>query len=132
MGINQISLTGRCGKDPVSEVIGQNDTHKATFSLGVGELPRVKGGEWTTNWFICEGFGKTADKIDQKLRKGDLVAVNGKMEVQSWDASDGSGKRYKNVVHINWPDDVVIEPNDKQDGPAPAQNQSVQNQEEQW
>lgn len=127
MGINQINLTGRCGKDPVVETVGQNNTPKATFSLGVGEPPRVKGGEWGTNWFICEGFGKTADKIQQKLRKGDLVAVNGKMEVQSWDASDGSGKRYKNVVHINWPEDIVIEPIVSQDAPV-SQSQP----EEQW
>lgn len=110
MGTNIITLFGRCGKDPTIETVGGQNTKKGAFSLGVSRPPRKKGDPWPTDWFICEGFLKTADKIEEKLRKGDLVAVCGSMEVQSWDASDGSGKRYKNVVHINWPDNIIIEP----------------------
>ena len=44
MGINQVHLLGRCGRDPEIRTVGQNNLKVATFSLCTGGKYQTKDG----------------------------------------------------------------------------------------
>jgi single-strand DNA-binding protein len=123
MGANQVVLFGNCGKDPACKNVGENQTLIAEFSLATSKPSRTKG-KWDTTWHTVKAFGNTADKIQRLLRKGDFVAVNGEIEVESWQGQD-QVKKYRTVIKVMWPDSICIEQRDgKQSDPN--------DQREQW
>jgi single-strand DNA-binding protein len=107
--MNSIFLIGRAGKDPVCKEVGQNNTLIAEFSVATSEPPRQKGGEWTTTWHSVKCFSKTAEKVRNMLRKGDNVALAGRIEVESWEDKEGN-KKSRTVVLVRFDSDIVIEP----------------------
>jgi len=85
--MNKVILVGRIGKDPETYTF-KNGDKKVSFPLATSEKYK-KDGEWkeTTEWHNVVLYRET------KLRKGDLIEVEGKITTRSWDSPDG-GKRY--------------------------------------
>ena len=95
--MNSVNLIGRLTKDPQMGAIPQSQTAVAKFTVaiddGYGENKR-------TNFIPVTVFGKTAENCERFLKKGRLVAVEGKIQTGSYDKQDGS-KVYTTDVIAN-------------------------------
>ena len=73
MGVNNITILGNIGKDPIRRETSNGMTI-AAFSVGINE--KIKGEESTT-WFNCTAFGSKAEYILRSCQKGSGVFVEG-------------------------------------------------------
>ena len=92
--LNNVTIIGR-----VTQEIGENDfgyisTGTAKLSLHIANNEsRKKGEEWVdeTSFFDVTVWGKTAENLKAKIRKGLLVAVSGRIKQDRWE-KDGQKK----------------------------------------
>ena len=68
-------------------------TAKLSFSVAVNESRQVNG-QWQDepNYFKIVIFGKPAESLKDKIRKGLKIAINGKLKQNRWKAQDGSNR----------------------------------------
>jgi len=79
--LNNVSFTGRLGKDPEMRYLPSGDAvTKFPVAVGVGD---------DTIWFDVEVWGKAAESCNQYLRKGSRIAVNGSLRQDKWESDDG-------------------------------------------
>ena len=92
--MNKVILVGHLGKDPDVRYT-QNGNAVASFPLavnsGYGENKR-------TDWVNIIAWRKLAETVGNNLNKGRRVLVEGSLNVRSYEAKDGSGKRYVTEV----------------------------------
>ena len=89
---NTVRLTGNLGADPEVRHF-ESGSMKAQFSLAV-----YAGKDRPSEWFDCEAWGKTAERVAQMARKGYRVAIAGSLKQERWQAQDGAN-RSKVVVN---------------------------------
>jgi single-strand DNA-binding protein len=94
--MNHIILIGNVGRDP--EARGA-DGGIAKFSLAVDS--RKKGGEKDTQWFNCVAFRRTAEAILNHVKKGDTLAITGKLKTNTWE-KNGVKQLDVDVVVDTW------------------------------
>lgn len=94
--INSVVLVGRAGQDPEMRYF-ESGKVKTTFSVAVGRWS--KQGE-KTDWFNIELWDKQAEVAGEYVKKGGLVAIDGRLSIDKWTAQDGS-KRERTVVRAN-------------------------------
>ncbi|NJO00791.1 MAG: single-stranded DNA-binding protein [Bacteroidia bacterium] len=75
VGLNKIQLIGYVGKDPEYRVNTDRST-VATFDIGV----RGIGKNTETIWFSVQAWDKKADIVNDYVRKGDLVFIEGSVK----------------------------------------------------
>jgi len=98
---NKVQLIGNLGQTP--EIISfENGSKIAKLVLATNETYKNSKGEkiTETQWHNLVAWNKTADIVEQFLKKGQEVAVEGKLVHESYDAKDGS-KRYATKVKVN-------------------------------
>lgn len=78
--VNRATLVGNVGKDPEAHVT-QSGTKIVRFSLATNR--KVKDAE-RTDWHRITAFGKLADIIEQYVKKGDPVYIEGRIEYDSY------------------------------------------------
>lgn len=91
---NKVQLIGNLGKDP--EVINLEGGSKlAKFSLATNESYKNAKGEKVTDtqWHNVVAWGKTAEIAENYLKKGNEVAIEGKLVNRSYETKEGD-KRY--------------------------------------
>jgi single-strand DNA-binding protein len=81
MSINSVKLFGRLGQDP--EAIWSDNSLRTKGSLAV-TIDKT-----TTDWYALTAFGKTAQILANFVRKGEQVAIEGRIALSSW--VDGAG-----------------------------------------
>ena len=95
-GLNKTILTGRLAQDP--EVCYTKDEKPvAHFSLAVERIPG-KGGEKTVDFINCLAWGPLAKTCGEYLKKGRMVAVEGRLQIRKYDGKDGVKKTSSEVV----------------------------------
>lgn len=82
--LNVITLTGRLGRDPVLRTI-RDGLVVCKFSLAV----RDPDDPTTTSWFDVEVWGSLARTVASIARKGALVGVVGRVDMNAWTTRDG-------------------------------------------
>lgn len=87
--INRCILVGRLTRDPESRR-AQSGTTVTRFSLAIDRIAR-QGQEKQTDFINCVAFGKTAEYMEQYIRKGYLVGVDGRIQTGSYE--DNTGRR---------------------------------------
>jgi single-strand DNA-binding protein len=94
--MNHVELMGHVGGEVRVKVFDNGDK-VADFGLATTEKWR-KGDEWQerTTWHNVKGNKFAADAIE-KLEKGDLVLVEGKINTEEWKTKEGE-KRSKTVI----------------------------------
>lgn len=94
MSYNKVILIGRLGKDPEVKTVGEGNK-VAELSLATSETYKDRAGEKQskTEWHKCIFWGNIAGVIEQYLKKGSQIAVEGKIEYRSYEDKDGA-KRY--------------------------------------
>lgn len=81
MSINSVQLFGRLGQDP--EAIWSDSGLRTKGSLAV-TIDKT-----TTDWYALTAFGKTAEILANFVRKGEQVAIEGRLSLSGW--VDGAG-----------------------------------------
>jgi len=91
-GINLVTLGGSVGQDPVIREAGNSKV--ATFSIAVNEEYKNKQGEkvQNTHWFNCEAWAGLAGLIEQYVKKGSNVYVQGTLAMDKYDDKDGNSR----------------------------------------
>jgi single-strand DNA-binding protein len=71
----------------------------ANFAGGIQE-GKDKDGNWINNAIDCEAWGKSAELIVNKLKKGDSILVTGPIRRQEWNDKETGAKRSKHVLSV--------------------------------
>ncbi|OQX79478.1 MAG: single-stranded DNA-binding protein [Bacteroidetes bacterium 4484_249] len=98
---NRVQLIGHLGKDPEVKSLN-NDKTVARFSMATSESYKKENGEKVTEtqWHNIVAWNGTAKLIEKLLKKGNEVAIEGKLTSRSWDDKDGN-KRYITEVIVS-------------------------------
>lgn len=95
--LNKVVLIGRLTKEPELKFTPGNGTAVCTFNLAV-DRRFSKDGEKEADFIPIVVWGKIAESTANYTAKGSLVGVSGRIQTRSYDAKDGSGKRYVTEV----------------------------------
>lgn len=95
MSLNKIILVGRVTKDPELRYT-PNGKAVAQFGLAVNR-PRSGQGEEETDFFDIVVWQKTAEIAAKFATKGTLVAIDGRMQIRTYE-KDGQKRRAYEVV----------------------------------
>jgi len=75
-------------------------TQVANFACGISEGKNAKG-EWINNVIDVEVWGKNAEVIVNKCRRGDSIMVTGNVKRQDWEDKKTGDKRSKHVLAVS-------------------------------
>jgi single-strand DNA-binding protein len=115
-GFARVTLVGNLTRDPELRQT-PNGNSVCQFGVAVGRRYKDASGQWVdkASFFDVVVWGAQAENCKQYLSKGRQVAIDGRLDQQSWEAQDG-GKRSKveivaeNVVFIGAPAGETREP----------------------
>ena len=82
---------GNLGKDPELRHT-QSGTPVCTFDIA------VKGAKERTDWITIVAWNKTAELVCQYFTKGQLIAVEGRLQIRDWTDKDGNKRRSAEIV----------------------------------
>lgn len=83
--MNKVLLTGRLTKDPELRYT-PSGTPVCRFNLAVSRMSADGGADFVP----CTAWGKTAENLAQYMRKGGMLAVEGRIQVSTYEKD---GKR---------------------------------------
>lgn len=92
--MNSVHLLGRLTKDVILSKNG--DMTIARITLAVDRKTK----EDSADFIGCVAFGKTAELIDQYVKKGSKIAIEGRIQTGSYTNKDGQ-KVYTTDVVVN-------------------------------
>ena len=96
--LNKVILVGRLTRDPEQSYTASN-LSIAKFSIAVDrQYKDTQTGERKTDFFDCRAFRQTADFVSQYITKGQLVAVEGRVEINKVAGQDGNPRYFTNIV----------------------------------
>lgn len=97
--MNSIVLLGRMTKDAE---VRYTSTGKvvASFSLAVDRPYTGTDGKREADFINCTIWGKSAETLGNYVHKGQRLLVEGRLQIRSYDAKDGS-KRWVTEVIVN-------------------------------
>lgn len=97
---NSVQLIGRLGKDPEVKTFG--DKKKASFSIATSDSYKNAKGEKVedTQWHNVVIWGKLAGVAEKYLKKGQEVAVEGRLVHSNYETDKGE-KRYFTEINVN-------------------------------
>ena len=97
--MNKVILMGRLAREPeVRYSQGTEPLAIARYTLAVNRRFKQQG-EPEADFIPCVALGKSGEFAEKYFRKGQLVAVTGRLQVRSWD-KDGERR---------WTTEVIIE-----------------------
>lgn len=94
--MNKVTLIGRLTKDPELRYT-QNGTAVSSFTLAVGRRKTGNDNGPAADFIPCIAWGKLGEVVANNLIKGRKIAVEGRLQVRSYEAQDGT-KRYVTEV----------------------------------
>jgi len=98
---NSVQLIGNLGKDPEVKA-SENGTTYAKATIATNETYQNKKGEQVkeTQWHNLIAWGNTAKNMGKFLKKGNSVAIKGKLNHSSYQDKEGN-TRYSSSVVVN-------------------------------
>lgn len=102
---NKAILVGNVGKDPEIRQTQSGD-NIANLSLATSEKWKNKSGEQQekTEWHNVVIFGKLADVVEEYVKKGDKLYIEGKIQTRKWQDKENNDR---------WSTEVVLDFNGK-------------------
>ena len=95
--LNKVILIGRLTRDPELRYL-PNGTPVTGFSLAVDRPFTNAQGQREADFIDIVAWRKLGEVVANNLTKGRLVAVEGRLQIRSYDAQDGSKRRAAEVV----------------------------------
>ena len=90
-GFSSVTVVGNTARDAELKYT-PGGTAVCEITLAVNEKRK---GEQVTHWFDCTLFGKTAEVAGQYVRKGQLLAIVGRLSQDNWTDRESGAKRSK-------------------------------------
>jgi single-strand DNA-binding protein len=94
---NRIVLIGRLTRDPELRYL-PSGAPVAVFTLAVDRPFKNQGGERETDFVTITTWRKLAEQASRYLDKGRLVAVEGRLQIRSYETQDGQRRKVAEVV----------------------------------
>ncbi|HIT10814.1 MAG TPA: single-stranded DNA-binding protein [Candidatus Onthousia faecigallinarum] len=98
--MNKVFLIGRLTRDPELRYTG-NNTAVATFTLAVNRNFTNQSGEREADFINCVVWRKQAENVKKYVHQGTQVAVEGRIQVRSYDDQNGQRRYVTEVVADN-------------------------------
>lgn len=98
--LNKVILIGRTTRD-VDFRRTANGTPVATFTLALDNRFVLKDGKPTTDFINCVAWNKTAETMDRYVKKGMMIAVEGRIQTRNYENKDGNKVYVTEVVCEN-------------------------------
>ncbi|MEX0654106.1 MAG: single-stranded DNA-binding protein [Phycisphaeraceae bacterium] len=97
--LNKVMLMGNLTRDPEMRFLPSN-MPVVNIGLAVNRRWRNKEGEpqEETTFVDCEAFGRTAEVINQYLKKGRPLYVEGRLKLDQWQDKEGNNRSKMKVV----------------------------------
>jgi len=98
--LNRVILIGRLTRDPELKYT-PNGTAVASFTLAVDRFRTNAQGERETDFIPVVVWQKQAENCANFLGKGSLAAIDGRLQIRTYDDKDGQRKSWTEVVAEN-------------------------------
>ena len=96
--LNKVEIIGRLGRTPELKTVG-NGISICNFSIATNDSKKRDGEyEETTEWFNVVLFGKLAESVGTRCKKGTLLFIEGRLQTTKYTGKDGTEKRKVEVV----------------------------------
>ncbi len=98
MYINKVTLYGNLTKDPELKSL-PSGMHVSSFSVATNRSTKDASGakKDVPEYHNVVAFGKQAEVINQYLKKGNPIYLEGRIQTRSWDGQDGK-KQYRTEI----------------------------------
>lgn len=102
MSVNKVILLGRLGKDPELRYSNQQ-TPICSFTMATSERRKDASGNWVeqTEWHNIVAFGKTAELVNNYLKKGRQVFLEGRIQTRKWQDKEGRDRYTTEIIANN-------------------------------
>lgn len=97
--LNRVILIGRLANDPELKYT-PSGIAVSTFTLAVNRVPNAQG-EREADFIQIVAWRQSAEFAANYLTKGRLLAVEGRLQIRSWVAQDGTRRKSAEVVADN-------------------------------
>lgn len=87
--LNKIDLIGRLVREPEYRAL-EDGTSLCNFTLAVDDDYKDSDGEKVTDFIDCTAWRKAAEFVTKYLRKGQLMAVSGRLKSRKWTDKEGN------------------------------------------
>ena len=95
--INRVVLVGRLTRDPEMNV-SQSNIAVTKFNLAVNRPFTSKDGEQSADFINIVCFRKVAENVNQYVKKGSLVGIDGRIQTRNYENKDGQRVYVTEVV----------------------------------
>ncbi|MBI4533214.1 MAG: single-stranded DNA-binding protein [Candidatus Melainabacteria bacterium] len=92
MSLSKVVVTGRVVRVPEKRFTPNGNVAVTEFSIAVDSAPRPDG-TTETNTIKVITWRDLAERLVQQIAKGDLVAVDGRLQINSYTTTDGQRRR---------------------------------------
>ena len=96
--MNKVILLGRLTKDVETRYTQNSNTLVASFSLAVNRRFVKEGEERQADFFNIVAWGKLGEFCSKYYRKGQQVAIIGRLQTRSWEDDNGQKHYITEVV----------------------------------
>lgn len=105
--LNKVMLIGRLGTDPEMRYT-PSGTPVTSFRMACSRRRTTQEGEQReeTDWFTVVSWNKLAEIVDQYVKKGQRVYIEGRLQTRQWE--DQNGQR-RNTTEIVASDMIMLE-----------------------
>lgn len=97
--MNTAVIVGRVGKDPDIKYF-ESGKIKTSFSVAVNRWDSKTKSE-VTDWFNIDVWDKQAEFAGEYVKKGRLVAVDGRIQINTYTDATGSEKQWNTILASN-------------------------------
>ena len=97
--MNTAVIVGRVGKDPDIKYF-ESGKIKTSFSVAVNRWDSKTKSE-VTDWFNIDVWDKQAEFAGEYVKKGRLVAVEGRIQINTYTDATGSEKQWNTILASN-------------------------------
>ncbi len=99
MNLNKVLIAGRLTNDPDLRTT-PSGSHVASFSVATNRNWTDKNGERkeSTEFHNVVVWGRQADIVNQFLKKGALILVEGRLQTRTWEGRDGQTRRTTEII----------------------------------
>lgn len=95
--INKVVLIGRLTKDPETRFTQTNNVQVTSFTLAVNRR-FAKQGEQQADFINCVAWNKTAEFVSKYFRKGQQVAVVGRIQTRTYTDNNNQTRYITEVI----------------------------------
>ena len=98
--LNRVVLIGRLTKDPELRYT-PSGVAVASFTLAVDRNFKNSNGEKEADFIPCVVYRQLAEIVANNLAKGKLAAIDGRLQIRTYDAQDGQKRWVTEVIAEN-------------------------------